>query len=142
MGSIVKELSKRLPALTALFVILASAVAPIMPKAENLDDTVSTLFPNPLEPSVALLNEELIFSIVPPIFNLLNRLLIPCPAVFSPFPNLSHILVFCVAFSNSSKFNVFSCDFISPIDLLRFFTASALPVFFSTSFNFSNDFIV
>ena len=41
-GSIANDLTKFLPAFTALFVILASAVVAITPRAENLAVTVST----------------------------------------------------------------------------------------------------
>ena len=86
------DLSKAVPAFTALFVILANAVAPIIPNAENLLVTVSTLLLRPLEPSVAFPKEEAKFPNLSPIFNFPIKPAIPFPAEEKALPNFVQIL--------------------------------------------------
>ena len=65
IGSIVNACARFLPALTALFVIFASAVTPITPSAENLVVMLSTPDANPLIPDVDNLDIPLLTSLSP-----------------------------------------------------------------------------
>ena len=65
IGSTVSDFTRFLPALTALFVIFASAVTPITPSAENLVVTLSTPVTNPLSPDVDNLDIPLLTSLSP-----------------------------------------------------------------------------
>ena len=105
-GSIVKDLSMFVPRLTILLVMLANAVTPITPKAENLLVTDSTLLSNPLDPLTASLNDDPNFCILSPMPSLLTKLPKPFPAVVNALPNFFHILSFTSILFSSSRFKV------------------------------------
>ena len=106
IGSSVNDFNNAVPAFTALFVMLANAVAPIIPKAENLLVTVSTLLLNPFDPSVALPNQEPSLSKIPPKSILPIKPAIPLPTEDRVLPNLVQILSVLLTLFSSSKFNV------------------------------------